>query len=204
MNKHGLREIKREATAHALADAAFELTMERGLDGFVVEDVVQRAGYSRRTFANYYSCKEEAVASAAESTKNVDEVRALFERLPDSTTPLEVMYQLTKLQFTGEYLRKMRQLVVLSKQYPTLEPYLLSVLRRSLASSQEVLNRLFPNRYPEGYTHMLAGALNGALVPLMDGSLNVLLPGDSPEEYPEATTFDDYLETIYGYLRNGF
>ena len=39
------------------------LAVERGMDGFIVDDVVQQAGYSRRTFANYFSCKEEAVAA---------------------------------------------------------------------------------------------------------------------------------------------
>ena len=47
----GLRDVKREATARALAQAAFDLAVERGLDGFTTDDIVSRAGYSRRTFA---------------------------------------------------------------------------------------------------------------------------------------------------------
>lgn len=88
MNKLSLRDIKREATANALADAAFALALEKGMDGFVVEDVVQRAGYSRRTFANHYSCKEEAIATAALIFKGADEVAdwiaGLNEDIPHS------------------------------------------------------------------------------------------------------------------------
>lgn len=59
----GGRDEKRRATSRGLADAAFRLATEKGFDGFVVEDVTALAGYSRRTFANHYSCKEDAVAS---------------------------------------------------------------------------------------------------------------------------------------------
>jgi AcrR family transcriptional regulator len=59
----GGRDEKRRATSRGLADAAFRLATEKGFDGFVVEDVTASAGYSRRTFANHYSCKEDAVAS---------------------------------------------------------------------------------------------------------------------------------------------
>src|SRR5690606_20653021 len=73
MDKPSLRAIKREATAQAIAEAAFALARERGLDGFVVDDIVQLAGFSRRTFANYYACKEEAVAMAVMTHHDVDE-----------------------------------------------------------------------------------------------------------------------------------
>ncbi|MCL6459526.1 MAG: TetR/AcrR family transcriptional regulator, partial [Gorillibacterium sp.] len=200
----GLRHIKRETTANALADAAFALALERGLDGFVVEDVVQRAGYSRRTFANHYSCKEEAVASAAVTFKGVDEVEHWIEGLDEDISPPDILYHLMKMQFTTAHLRKLRQLVSLSKQHPSLKPFILSGLRSLQISAQEILSELSHERYPEGYTHLLAGAVYGAVLPILDGSLNVLLPGESAGEISEAVTFDHYLDTMFGYLRNGF
>ncbi|ARU60368.1 TetR family transcriptional regulator [Tumebacillus avium] len=204
MNKNSLRIIKREATAQALASAAFELALERGLDGFVVEDVVQRAGYSRRTFANHYSCKEEAVVMAVETTHDDDEVLALLDELPEHSSPLDVLYQLMKMRLTAEYLRKLRTLVALSKEYPTLEPYILSAFHRLQTMAQQALGDLFKGRYPEQYTHLLAGAVCGAMYPLLDGSLDVLLPGQSVDETPGAVQFDQYVDTVFGYLRNGF
>src|SRR5690625_2767979 len=82
-----LRHIKREATANKLADAAFELALEKGLDGFVVEDIVRQAGYSRRTFSNYYSCKEEAVVGVALNFSGASKVEQLIENV-DDTVPL--------------------------------------------------------------------------------------------------------------------
>jgi len=204
MNKPNLRDMKREATANALADAAFELALEKGLDGFVVEDIVQRAGYSRRTFANHYSCKEEAVATAAFIFKGADEVTDWINGLTEDLSPLDSLYQLMKLQLTAEHIGKLSQLVSLAKQSPTLEPYILSALHRLLITAQDTISKLSRGRYPKQYTHLLVGAVYGAMLPMLDGSLNVLLPGQSEAEAPEAVTFDHYLDTMFGYLRNGF
>lgn len=204
MNKQNLRDIKREATGNALADAAFALAMEKGMDGFVVEDVVQRAGYSRRTFANHYSCKEEAIASAALIFKGADEIANWIAGLNEDIPPLEILYHLMKMQLTAEHFVKLQQLVSLSKQYPSLEPYILSGLHRLQITAQETLSELSHGRYPEGYIYLLVGAVYGAVLPLLDGSLNVLLPGQKAVETPETVTLDQYLDKMFGYLRNGF
>src|SRR5690606_18481887 len=106
MDKISLRAVKREATAQALSEAAFQLAREHGLDGFVVDDVAQRAGVSRRTFANYYACKEEAVAMAVMAHHDVDEAQALLDAVPEDAGPLDVLRQLLKAQFTAALLRK--------------------------------------------------------------------------------------------------
>lgn len=204
MNKPSLRDLKKEATAHALAEAAFELAVERGLNGFVVEDVVQKAGYSRRTFANHFSCKEEAVAGAAIPFHGVDEAEQLLERMPANVLPLDALYQFTKLQLTAEYFRKMRKLVSMTQEYPTLVPYILSVHYKLQVGAQEMLNLLFHDRYTTEYTRLLTSAFTGALLPMFDGSMNVLLPGQLLEEHSGAITFDAYMNTVFGHLRNGF
>ncbi len=199
-----LRDMKKEATAHALAEAAFELAMERGLNGFVVEDVVQRAGYSRRTFANYYSCKEEAVAMAAEPFHDVEEACEMLERMPETATPLDALEQFTKLRLTSEYFRRIRMLVTIARAHPTLAPYILSVHFKLQLAAQAVLNSLFHERYPEAYIRLLTSALTGAIMPMFDGSVNVLLPGQLPEEAPDSIAFEAYMDNVFGYLRNGF
>ncbi|RAP77027.1 TetR/AcrR family transcriptional regulator [Paenibacillus montanisoli] len=202
--KPSLRDQKKEATATALAEVAFELALEHGLDGFVVDDVAQRAGYSRRTFANYFSCKEDAVAAGAITIKNTDAYESFLAGLPKDTPPLELMHLLLKMQLTAEFMQQLRKFVLLSKRHPTLEPYLLSVFHRLQMSAQEVMNEFSHGRYPVGYTHLLAGAVYGAFMPLLDGSLNVYLPGQ-PEEAPaSALPFEQYVESIFAYLRNGF
>ncbi|WP_235917971.1 TetR/AcrR family transcriptional regulator [Paenibacillus lutrae] len=202
--KPTLRDKKKEATAHALAEAAFKLALEQGMDGFIVEDVVQQAGFSRRTFANYFSCKEEAVAAYFIGSASNEDETLLFADLPPDATPLDALYSLLKMQFTSEFLYKLRQFVSLANQYPSLEPYILSVFRRLQMAAQEVLEKFSHGRYSEGYTHLLAGAVYGAFVPILDGRLNVLLPGEAPDDRSGAMSFDQYLNSMFGYLHNGF
>lgn len=204
MNKSNLREIKKEATAHALAEAAFQLALERGLDSFVVEDIVQRAGYSRRTFANYFSCKEEAVATATVPYHDVSEFYELLNRMPDTTTPIDAMYQFVKMQLAEESLRRMKQLFTLSKSYPTLKPYTLSAVHLLQREAQNLLTGLFRETHAPDYTYLLAGSVCSTIVPLLDGTLRVLLPGESPDADPGAESFDDYFDKVFGYLRHGF
>jgi AcrR family transcriptional regulator len=199
-----LRDQKKEATAYALAVAAFELALEQGMDGFIVDDIVQKAGYSRRTFANYFSCKEEAVAQYFMCSVTNQDEKTIFADFTADSTPLDVLYGLLKMQFTSEFLHKLRQFVSLAKQYPSLEPYILSIFRRLQVAAQEVLEQFSNGRYADGYTHLLAGAVYGAFVPIMDGRLNVLLPGETQDDRPGAISFDQYLNSMFAYLRNGF
>jgi len=204
MIKQSLRDLKKEATAHALADAAYELALERGLDGFVVDDIAQRAGYSRRTFANHFSCKEEAVVMSTVAFKERHEPEQLLAAIPADANPLDTLQHLLKMQLTAELFRKLRSLVTMSKQAPTLEPYILIVLRKLQFEAQSILSELSGGRYPESYAHLLAGATYGVMLPLIDGSLNVLLPGEPADEASEAMTLEQYLDTAFGYLRQGF
>ena len=204
MNKPSLRDIKREATTKALASAAFELAVEQGLDGFIIDDLVQRAGYSRKTFANHFSCKEEAIAMAAILTTDNHEDQPINEVMQENILPLDALYLLIKRSLTAEYVSKMRQLVALSKQYPTFDPYLLSVLSRLQATAQETITDLSQGRYPQGYAHLLSGAVYGAVLAIFDGSINVLLPGQSTNDFPGEMTLDQYLDDMFSYLRTGF
>lgn len=204
MNKSNLREIKKEATAHALAEAAFQLALERGMDGFVVEDIVQRAGYSRRTFANHFSCKEEAVATASVPYHDVDEFFEVLHRMPDTTSPIDAMYQFVKMQLAEESLRRMKQLFTLSKSYPNLKPYTLSAIHHLQGEVQQLLTELYRETHPQDYTYLLAGSVCSTLVPLLDGTFRVTLPGESPDEDPGAATFESYFESVFARLREGF
>lgn len=203
MIKPNLRDMKKEATAHAIAEAAFALAMERGMNGFVVEDIVQRAGYSRRTFANYYSCKEEAVAMVAEPYHGVDEAIDCLDGMTTASNPVDALHGFTKLQLTTEYFGKMRTLVGLTKAHPTLLPYILIVHYKLQEAAQQVLHQLFPDRSPT-YIRLLTSALTGAILPMFDGSMNVLLPGQPAQDDVDAVTFDDYMDVVFGHLRGGF
>jgi AcrR family transcriptional regulator len=76
----GLRERKKLETREALAFAALRLAVERGLDNVRVQDIADAVNVSRRTFANYFSSKEEAIAS-----RDADRFARAAEALLDRT-----------------------------------------------------------------------------------------------------------------------
>lgn len=56
-----LRERNRIATRDAIAEAAIQLAMVRGIHDVRIEDIAAEAGVSTRTFSNYFSSKYEAL-----------------------------------------------------------------------------------------------------------------------------------------------
>ncbi|MFI6289501.1 TetR family transcriptional regulator [Streptomyces sp. NPDC051018] len=61
----------------ALAEAAFQLFLERGFERTTVDDIVARAGVGRRSFFRYFPSKEDAVFPDHESC--LDEMTAFLE-----------------------------------------------------------------------------------------------------------------------------
>lgn len=57
------RELNKAATRQAITDAALMLLRGKGPGNFTVEDIADTAGISRRTFFNYFSSTEAALAS---------------------------------------------------------------------------------------------------------------------------------------------
>ena len=196
----GLRDLKREATGQALAEAAFELTRERGLSGFVTADVVERAGYSRRTFANHFSCKEEAVASVAFG--GVDDASAILVGLPADLPLLDALLAVMRAQFTEDTLVKMRELMAMAQQYPTLEPHVLRVQQRMRHTAQEVFGSVAGDRYPAIYVPLLFGAVYGAVMAALEGTLDVRFGGES-DLSSASMDYNSFLDITFDYLRRG-
>lgn len=57
------RELNKAATRRAISDSTLELLRSAGPGNFTVEDIAESAGVSRRTFFNYFSSTEAAIAS---------------------------------------------------------------------------------------------------------------------------------------------
>ena len=198
MSRPGLRELKREATAQALAEAAFDLARERGLDGFTIDDVTDRAGYSRRTFANHYSCKEEAVASVA--FQDVEEAAAALAETSPDVPLLDAVQEVLQRQLTGEALRRMRQVLELADRHPSLEPHVLSVQHRMRLAAQQLIHSIAGDRYEPAYVALLFGAVFGMVTAAFEDPLQVRLPG----EPGNGLDFPAFLDLAFDHLRTGF
>lgn len=215
MSEAGLREAKRRATAHALAQAAFDLAVERGVDGFTIDDVAGRAGYSRRTFANHFACKEEAVTALA-----LERVRDGIATLPpvaEEAPLIDWLQALALHQLSGGMLPLLRQLRALADGHPGLEPYLADVQRQIRGAAQGAVADRAGSAAAPLYSHILVGAAYGAVMSVLDGHIALRLPVDgnvtSPgapvdraltDPAPDAVTVPDFVATVFTHLRTGF
>lgn len=64
----GLRERRRQQVLVDLHEAAVALVDQVGLADATIDLIAGRAGVSRRTFFNYYACKEDAILGATPPT----------------------------------------------------------------------------------------------------------------------------------------
>src|SRR6478672_1586936 len=81
------RELNKTATRQAITDAAHGLLRDKGPGNFTVEDIAEAAGISRRTFFNYFSSTEAAIASVTHGF--LDSALEQFRRRPADEPILE-------------------------------------------------------------------------------------------------------------------
>lgn len=194
MTETGLRETKRQATALALAETAFHLAKERGLDGFTIDEVTAQAVVSRRTFANYYSCKEEAVGAYVIEQLNTG-IQTMPD-LPDSTPLLDWVKALAQHQLSGGTLELLRVLRELAVQSPSFEPYLANVHAKIRRTAQAVVGaRAGGGNVSQMTAHILVGAAYGALTAVLERQF-VANTG------PDSNT-DSFLDSVFNQLRSG-
>jgi AcrR family transcriptional regulator len=88
----GLRELKKNQTRQAIAEAAYALFSRHGFDDVTVDDVAQAAQVSKKTVFNYFPTKEDLLFDRAEE-REAALVAAVHDR-PDGVTLLESFRQL--------------------------------------------------------------------------------------------------------------
>jgi AcrR family transcriptional regulator len=81
------RELNKAATRQSITDSTLALLREHGPGNFTVEDIAEAAGISRRTFFNYFSSTEAAIASVTNGF--LDSALELFRRRPADEPILE-------------------------------------------------------------------------------------------------------------------
>ena len=71
---------RKQATSSRLTALCRQLTAERGLNGFTIEEVCSEVGISRRTFFNYFPSKEDAVFGIDEGDEMIRFAEAFMAR----------------------------------------------------------------------------------------------------------------------------
>lgn len=198
MAEIGLREMKKRAVAHELAQASFDLAFERGVDGFTIDDVTGRAGYARRTFANHYSCKEEAITALAR-----EQLRAGVASMPPQPagTPLIGWVRaLAKHQMSNGLFDLLVQLAAMAQRHPSLEPHLSNVFLQIRREATALIQARVGGRAKPFAVSILVAAAYGALTLILDGAAADAV-GSSPRD---GTLSPFTLDAIFDQLESGF
>lgn len=97
----GVQDRRRRHTAASITACAQELVVERGLDGFTLDELAERAGVSRRTLFNYFPGKLDAVVGAKPEFDARDEAQFLAGG-PTGDLVEDVIVMARRLVDTGE------------------------------------------------------------------------------------------------------
>jgi AcrR family transcriptional regulator len=185
----GLREAKRAALARDLARITFEQVSRRGFAAVTVDDVVLEAGVSRRTFSNYYSCKEAAVAAVA-----VHRVGAALTAwdAPRTNGVVDLVRDLVSHQVDEGAMRTLAEVAALGNRHPQLVPFVReaqwqvwdAVAARVLAAIDD------PDAATVQAVHAVVGALFGVVS-------SALVAGAQPAQQPSpGTLHSSVLQTL--------
>ncbi|SFR69647.1 transcriptional regulator, TetR family [Agromyces sp. CF514] len=90
----GLREQRMRRTRRELCHRARQLTVERGLAGFTIDELCTDVGVSRRTFFNYFEGKEAAVVGHDADGLDEEALAAFVRGDDEAPTLLDALAEL--------------------------------------------------------------------------------------------------------------
>lgn len=197
-----LRELKKRTTSEVLAAAAYDLVREVGPD-VTLDEIAGRAGYSRRTFANHFACKQEAV------------VEGFFHRigLADPTadlagdTPATSLAEVIDLAegvvgriLTPPALTEVRAFGEILARTESLRPFLLDGIQRLRTTGR--FARL-TDHLPQESLAFLFGATVGMVATVLERVMGCE-PDAAPPTEPDLTEMSALLTRAFDHLRHGF
>lgn len=92
MATKGLRQKKNTQVKQALYRAAMELFRQKGFNETSVDEITERAGFSRATFFNHFGTKQGVLRLYGQRLQDL--VENLHDQADPSTSPLEMIRQM--------------------------------------------------------------------------------------------------------------
>lgn len=161
------REAKRHDTAVRLQRHALELTLDRGFDGWTVDDVAHAAGVSRRTVFNYVDGKADLVLGPLPDTG--DERFAEFVAGGPTGNLLDDL--VVAARDVLEEKASERDLLAVRRQVVLSEPRLAALVHERLETLAEQFVGHIRQREGAGFAATRARLLLGLVVVIFDSAL---------------------------------
>jgi len=151
------RELNKAATRDAIAASALALLRARGMGEFTVDDVADAAGVSRRTFFNYFSSAEAAIASYTQSY--LDNVLAELLARPAEEPLLESAQQALIAVADPRHLASIAETFTLTHDHPQLSRFQLEAWDNCSTKIIAAVTDRLGGSVDELYLHALVGSV---------------------------------------------
>ncbi|MGC4946849.1 TetR family transcriptional regulator [Streptomyces sp. DT224] len=196
------RGRKARRTRDALAGAAFELVLDRGLREVTVEEIAERADLDRRTFSRYFAGKEDAVLDSVrgDGDRINDALRARPAGEPPLTAYRRAVQDWLRDPVVPAWHRRPRiyELLVLAEREPTLYAAFHHIRVGAQADSVAIVaDRLGTDPLSDLRPAVTVAAGAGALL----AAQAAWVRGDRPDELPQLV--DRAFEALAGELLTG-
>ena len=153
------RELNKTATREAIAHAALNFLRSGNLGSFTVDDVAAAAGVSRRTFFNYFSSVEAAIASFTQNY--LDGLIAAVQDRPANEPLLESAQFVLTHGGTQQDLALLAEVFALT-QDAQLSRFQLQAWDDCSSKITEVARGQLPAEADDLYIHTLVGCVIGS------------------------------------------
>ncbi|MFQ4149661.1 TetR/AcrR family transcriptional regulator [Arthrobacter sp. LAPM80] len=192
------RELNKAATREAIATAALDFLRNQTLNTFTVDDVAAAAGVSRRTFFNYFSSVEAAVASFTQNY--LDQVIVELVGRPVDEPLLE------SAQIALTAVGSPRDLAILAETFAlTQDPQLGRFQLQAWEECSLKITDVARQRLPEGTDELYLYALVGAVVGSCRAAFQVWFQTHGTTITPESLAqLRANLQRTISHIRNGF
>nr|WP_210768599.1 TetR/AcrR family transcriptional regulator [Arthrobacter sp. E3] len=190
--------MNKAATRESIATAALDFLRNRDFNAFTVDDVAAAAGVSRRTFFNYFSSVEAAVASFTQNY--LDQVIVELVARPSDEPLLESAQ--SALSAGGSA----RDLAILAETFTlTQDPQLARFQLQAWEECSLKITEVAKQRLPEGTDELYIFALVGAVVGSCKGAFQVWFQKHGTNITEESLAdLRSLLASTVGLIRNGF
>jgi AcrR family transcriptional regulator len=166
------RQLKARRTREALAGAAVELVLEKGLAAVTVEEIAERADVTRRTFSRHFTGKEDAALDFTRA--DGAGINAALRERPAAEPPLLAYRRAVAVWLADRETPGWHHLPRLRKLYAAVddEPALFAAYERIRVDAQDESVRIIAGRLgtdpardprPEVVVGVAAGVLTAAL-----------------------------------------
>lgn len=193
------RELNKAATRESIIAAGLELATSRGLGGFTVEELAEAAGVSRRTFFNYFSSLEEAIAAPTFGFLDVALAR-LADRPVDEPILESALNVLTGIA-DNELIAPMAQSFLVAVGHDPVTRFQL----QAFDQCAEKIASAIRERDPAGVDDLYVTALSSSVIACGKAALEMWLSESEGDLSPSSLTrLRGHLSAAITHLKSGF